>query len=119
MNIQYCIDMAAKQPYVRKQSRHYAIVMDKKGRVVGEGTNEYFKSHPLSAKAGKAVGLPDKICIHAELKALLADRQRKGVKLIVARVDSKGQPAYSEPCLVCKHLLQTDFKHIKSIEFTI
>ena len=117
-SIDYCLDKARAIPYRKHRSRHYAVVLDKRGKIVGEGANQY-KTHPLAAKAGKAVGLPDKQCIHSELAALLSDQKRKAVKLIVCRVDSKGASAYSEPCSVCKHLIMEYFPNIKSIEYSI
>lgn len=119
MNIQYCLKKASETPYLRRQSRHYTVVLDKKGKVVGEARNEYTKTHTLMGVAGKAVGLPDKTCIHSELGALLKDRYKKGVKLIVVRVDSKNKPAYSEPCECCKHIIKEYFPNIKSIEFSV
>ena len=118
-SIDYCLDKARAIPYVKGQTRHYAVVVNKRGRVVGEGRNEYLKTHPLAAKAGKAVGLPAKECVHAELSALLGDRYRKGVKLVVCRVDSRGRSAYSEPCHVCKYTIKEYFPNIKSVEYSI
>lgn len=117
-SIDYCLDKARAILYRKHRSRHYAVVLDKRGKVVGEGANQY-KTHPLAAKAGKAVGLPAKECVHAELSALLSDRYRKGVKLVVCRVDSRGRSAYSEPCQVCKYVIKEYFPNIKSIEYSI
>lgn len=117
-SIEYCLDKARAILYRKHRSRHYAVVLDKRGKVVGEGANQY-KTHPLAAKAGKAVGLPAKECVHAELSALLSDKYRKGVKLVVCRIDSRGRSAYSEPCQVCKYIIKEYFPNIKSVEYSI
>ncbi len=115
MNIQYCIDMAAKQAYVRKQSRHYAVVLDKKGRVVGEAANSYQKTHPIMKKTSNKLGLHKEYC-HAEALAIVRAKG-KGEKLIVARVDNNNKSCYSAPCPICAFLAKE--AGIKSIEFTI
>ena len=119
MNIQYCLDKASETQYKRGETRHYSVVLDRKGRIVGEGRNLYHKTHTLAYKASKRTGNGEKCSTHAELAALLSDRYKKGVKLTVGRVDSRGRSAYSEPCQVCKYVIKEYFPNIKSVEYSI
>lgn len=119
MNIQYCIDKCIESPYIKNQSRHYAIVLDKRGKVVGEGRNDYNKTHTLPFKVGKKMGLSERVCLHAEQQALIRDRHRKGVKLIVVRVGAKNTPLYSAPCKLCAAIIKQHFPNIKTIEFSV
>ena len=114
--LDYCLQKAREIPYVRHQQRHYAIVVDKRGRIVAEAANSYVKTHPQMAKMSSKLGL-DKCFCHAEQLALVRARG-KGCKLFVARVDSKNRPVYSSPCRVCAELIK-ESGHIKSVEFTI
>lgn len=116
-SIDYAIEMARKQPYTKNQQRHYSIILDKRGRMVSQGANSYVVTHPLMHKHSKKLGLC-KDFIHSEVNALIKDKSRKGVKLIVVRIDSKGSPCNSEPCCVCKAVIET-FSNIKTIEYTV
>lgn len=118
MSLQYCIDMARSIPFIRDQKRLFAVVLDKKNRIVSEASNSYTLTHPKQFKAAKRVGLDDKIYCHAELLALIRDKSRRGVKLIVARVTADGKPANAKPCVICETLLK-EFKNIQSVEYTI
>lgn len=110
--------MAAKQPYVKGQSRHYACLVNKKGKIVAESANSYSCSHTKQFHYAKKVGRPEAIFLHSELACLLKDRKRQGVKLFVARVDSKNRPCYSAPCEICAMALK-DYSNVKSIEFSL
>lgn len=118
MNIQYCIDMAAKQPYVKGQSRHYACLVNKKGQVVAESANSYTLTHTKQFHYAKRAGRPEAIYLHSEISCILKDRNRKGVKLFVVRIDSKGKAYYSAPCEVCSLALK-EYTNIKSVEYSI
>lgn len=113
--LQYCVNKACESPYVRGQTRHYAVVTDRKGKIVGEGRNDYTKSHPLMFRTSRKIGL-QKDCIHSEMLAIIRSKG-KGEKIYVARVDSKGNPSYSAPCPVCAVLIKE--AGIKSVEYTI
>lgn len=112
--LDYCVAMANKTPYKRGYSRHYSVVVDRKGRVVGEAANSYTKTHTLMAKTSKKIGLCKEFC-HAEMLAILRARG-KGYKIYISRIDAKGNPCYSAPCPVCSILIKE--AGIKSIEFT-
>lgn len=117
MSIDYCLQRARELPYIRGQQRHFAAVFCKRGRLVSESANSYLKTSPRAFKAASKLGLNDKCYIHAEMRALWLDKKQKGVKLIVVRIGAKGDPMYSEPCLVCKEVLK-DFSNIKFVEYT-
>ena len=118
-HLDYCLQKAREIPYVRHQQRHYAIVVDKRGRVVAEGSNSYTKSSPLMQRLGRMVGVSEYKCfLHAEIKTILRDKTDKGVKLCVARVNAKGEAVNSKPCEVCEYYIKTK-KNIKSIEYTL
>ena len=114
MNLQYCIDKAKEQTYVRKQSRHYCVIVDKRGKIVAEAANDYLKTHTVMHKASRKLGLEKDYC-HSEMLALVRSRG-KGVKMFIARVDSQGNACYSAPCIVCASLIAQS--QIKSVEFT-
>lgn len=78
--------------------------------------NFYEDTKRMAGQLGKKLGLC-KDFIHSEVNALIKDKSRKGFKLIVVRIDSKGNPCNSEPCSVCKAVIAT-FSNIKSLEYT-
>lgn len=114
--LDYCIQKAREIPYVRHQQRHYAVVVDGRGRIVSEGSNSYQKTHPQMAKVSKRLGLVKEFC-HAEQLALLRAKGR-GCKLYVVRVDRNGNPQNSNPCPVCSFLIK-ESGNIKSVEYTV
>lgn len=116
--IQYCLQKAREIPYTKGQNRHYSILLCKRGRIISEGQNHYDKTSPRMKRAGEAVGLPDKTCLHAESLAIFRDKKRQGKKLIVVRVDSKGESCYSAPCPLCCYLIK-EHGGIESVEFSV
>jgi deoxycytidylate deaminase len=115
MSLSYCIAKALEMPYVRNQQRHFAIIVDKRGRIVSSASNSYTKTSTVMAKAAKRVGLECKVFCHAEQLALVRSKG-KGYKIYVARVLSDGSVGNSEPCPVCALLLSES--HIKEVEHT-
>ena len=96
-----CIKLASKLE--NKKQRIYAIIVDKKGRILSSGTNSYTKSHPLQAYYCElATKEQHKIYFHAELQALVNLKGRKADKIFVARVAKNGTPLPSSPCPICK-----------------
>lgn len=114
MNLAYCVRKARETPYRRGEQRHYSCLVDKKGRIISEGRNSYLKTHTIMHRASRKLGL-EKDFIHAEMYCLVMAR-KAGYKLYVARVDAEGNPANSEPCLVCKSLI--DSAGVKVVEYT-
>lgn len=115
--MQKAITKAAIPKHTRGKYRHYAILVDKRGMIVGEGANDYTKTHPKFKKIAEQVGFPDKCFCHAEFVAINNDRYKKGYKLYVARVDCNNKPINSHPCPVCWELIKQT-KYIKSVEWT-
>lgn len=114
--IEYCRKKACEIPHKKGKFRHYAVVLDKKGRIVSEGRNSYVKTHTHMHKASRKLGL-EKDFLHAEVAALLKSKG-VGVKLVVVRVDCNGELMYSKPCPVCE-LLISEAEHIESVEYSI
>jgi deoxycytidylate deaminase len=90
-----------------KKQRIYAIITDKKERILSFGTNSYSKSNPLQAYYCElATKERHKIFIHAELEALVRLKGRKAEKIFVARVNKKNEPVACTPCPICAMALQ-------------
>lgn len=83
-----------------------AIVKDKRGRPLAIGRNSYVKTHPLQAKATKAVGGKTRLYLHAEIAALLKVKDwDKAHTLEVFRFDKQGAPALAKPCPACQWVI--------------
>lgn len=96
-----CIKLASKLE--NKKQRIYAIIVDKKGRILAKGTNSYTKSHPLQAYYCElATKESHKIFVHAELQALVHLKGQEANKIFVARVAKNGTPLPSSPCPICR-----------------
>lgn len=113
----YCVEKARCLPYTYPETRVYAVVLDKRGRIVSESSNSYTKTHPRQAMLASFVGLPHKIYGHAELLALNKDKRLQGRTLVVARVDSTGTARNANPCPICRHAINTHGK-IKTVKFS-
>lgn len=115
--LQYAVARASELPYQSGRSRHYAVLLDKRGKVVTEGSNSYDKTHPVFQRMATTVGLGVKTYQHAEFVVIHRDRNQKGYRLVVARVDSVGNPVNSMPCAVCMKLIRVN-ENIKMVEWT-
>lgn len=116
--ISYAIDKACQTPYEKGQQRHYAVITNKRGRILSEGENSYTKTSPKMKRAGERVGLPDKVFWHAECKAIYSLKEgAKAYKIVVVRVDSEGNPVRSAPCPLCQALIKE--AGIKVVEYTV
>ena len=113
-SLEYALQKCREMPYHRNQSRHYAVIVDKRNRIVAEAGNDYRKTHPLMSKTSKKLGLFKEYC-HAEQLCIVRARG-KGVKMYVVRVDSSGKACYSAPCPVCAVLIAES--DLKSVEFS-
>lgn len=92
-----------------------AYIYDKKGRLLSMGKNSYIKTHPMQAKHAKAVGLPHKQLLHAEIHAISRCRSlEKAYRIVVMRFNSDGTPALAKPCpICCKAISLTPIKVIE------
>lgn len=79
-----------------------ATCFDAKGRVIATANNNYSKSHPIQAHFAKLAGEPYKICLHAEIQALLRTRDKPVDTLLVQRFDKSGNPRLAMPCKTCQ-----------------
>jgi deoxycytidylate deaminase len=94
-----------------------ALIYDRKGRLLTVGRNSYHKTHPLQARAAQAVGLDEKIYLHAEIDALVRLRDwRRAHRMVITRYTRDGQPALARPCPVCARVINQ--AGIKIIEHT-
>ncbi len=117
-SIEYCIQKARELPYIKGEQRHYSLILDKRGKILAESANSYTKSSPKMMRAGKKVGLDLKIYWHSECRALYSVKNVDKIhKLIVVRVDAKGNPAPSHPCIICSTLARE--MGVKSIEYSL
>ena len=96
---------ARKIPYVKGNKRVYAIITDKRGRIVAESANSYVQTHPMQKRLGVASGKPLAEFLHAEMAAIIRSKGR-GHSLYVARVDSKGKPRMAKPCVICQKAIE-------------
>lgn len=105
------------KPRRQKQSIT-ALIFDKKGRVISVGQNSYIKTHPKQAKHAKAVGLPEKQFLHAEIAAIIRCKDlSRAHKILVTRIDRKGRTALAKPCPVCESAIRE--AGIKNVEWTV
>lgn len=92
----------------RKRYTIVATCFDRKGKVVGTGTNNYRKSHPLmqhfAVKAGES---DEKIYLHAELSAVLQSGRKEIHSILVQRFHTNGDLANAMPCLTCQKMLKS------------
>lgn len=94
-----------------------ATAFDRKKKIIGQGVNDYRKSHPLSKLyAEKAGESSDKIYKHAEWSALLAAGNKSVHSMLIQRFTKQGEPALAKPCKTCQVMLK-DFG-VKYVEYT-
>lgn len=93
-----------------------ALVFDKDGICIGQGQNNYSKSHPLQAYFAKKVGKPDQIYLHAEIHAILKARERKIHSINIYRYNALGHPKNAKPCPICIEAIKAF--GIQSINYT-
>ncbi|WEM33206.1 hypothetical protein EJP02_145 [Escherichia phage EJP2] len=89
----------------RRRYRVIARALDKRGRVICTRTNTYKTSHPVQKHFALKVGRPDAIFLHAEISVLLSAKQDVHT-LLIARIDSNGNPALAKPCEICSIAIQ-------------
>jgi deoxycytidylate deaminase len=95
-----------------------ATVFDKRGRVLGTGTNSYTKTHPHQKHLASKVGLHEKIYVHAEVLAIIrASKVGKPHTISIERYGKDGRPLNSEPCPICKLCIKES--GINFVKYTI
>jgi len=87
----------------RKKFHLTCTAFDRKGRVISHGENQYNKSHPLSKRFSIKAGESElKVCIHAEIAAILRARGKQIDSLFVQRFAADGTFALAKPCKSCQ-----------------
>lgn len=115
--LEYCLKKACMIPKTHRY-RLYACVLDKQGNILGEGKNEYLKSHPVQAKYAKIVNRPNAIYLHAECNAIVkALKHGKPYSIWIARAMSNNQSASAKPCDICQLLIKKS--DIRQIHYTV
>lgn len=97
------IEIASRLPY---RYKHCAIVTDKKGKILGIGTNSYTKTHPKQRRYSRLAGQPGRDFLHAEVAAIIRSRKGDPYGLYVARADASGKGCNSKPCPVCEEAIR-------------
>lgn len=116
--LDYAVEKARQLPYEQGCVRIYSVITDTRGRIIGEGSNSYWKTHPLQAFYADQAGLPDKIFLHAEVSAIVRlTYGQEPYKIYIARVDAYGRPCLAAPCPVCNLAIKDH--NIKSVEYTV
>lgn len=94
-----------------------ASIYDRRGRLISMGKNRYTKSHPFQARLARAVGLEEKIYLHAEIEALLRLKNwNRAYRIVVERYTKDGEPALAKPCPICQKALK--MAGIENVEHT-
>ena len=105
-------------PFEKGKHRIYSIVYDKRGRRLSEAGNTYVKSSPVMKSLGENVGMPEKQFWHAECLAIhRIPRGSSPYRIVIARVNSKGESLLSAPCPVCRSAIKQ--AGIKVVEYTV
>jgi deoxycytidylate deaminase len=99
-----------------KKEKQYltAVIYDKRGRVLSIGKNNYTKSHPYQAECAAAVGLPEKIFLHAEIDAIIRCKDlTKAHSIHIFRTGKSGSYLLAKPCPACANAIsKTPIKQV-------
>ena len=94
---------ASKLPFHKGEQRVWAVITDKRGKILSEAGNNYRKSSPVMKKFGQQAGYPEKEFWHAECRAIHnLPYGSAPYKISVARVNRDGDLLPSNPCPVCR-----------------
>jgi deoxycytidylate deaminase len=86
----------------KKQFSLKATTLDKRGRIIAVGFNDYAQTHPVQASLAKQAGCPEKLYLHAEVAAIIKSRKKRIDSIVIERYDSEGRPKLAKPCPVCE-----------------
>lgn len=101
---------------MRKRYTIVATCFDKRGRVLSTGRNSYRKTHPLMAHFAKIAGeSEEKICLHAEVSALIQSRDKKVHSLLVQRIEGQSY-GLAKPCKTCSEAIKAF--GVKFVQYT-
>jgi len=116
--LDYAIEKAREINPDENHVRVYAVITDKRGRIIAEGKNNYVKSHPLQAYYAKMVDNENAIYLHAEIQAMVKCDSNNAHKMYVARVSRQGHPMPARPCKICQTAIE-DLNIVQSVEYTV
>ena len=86
-------------------------ILTKGNKIVSSATN-LGRTHPIQAEYAWRAGYPNKLWLHAEIRALIQANEEADTAF-VARVNRRGETRNAKPCSVCMSaLLDTEIKHL-------
>lgn len=92
---------------MQKRYRIKATTYDRRGVKISTGFNSYTKTHPLqkyfSQKAGDS---EHKVCLHAEVVAILRARGKEIHSIVVERKENNGILGMAKPCKACEEAIR-------------
>ena len=97
--------------------RTIAIFTDKRNNVLSVAGNTYTRTHPQQARWAEKRGVPNKQCLHAEIRAAImltkSGKSEKARYLYIAAVSEAGNVLCAKPCIVCQMMLDESFHEIE------
>ena len=108
------MDYAIKVAQISRSRKRVGALLLYKNRVITHGVNQDTKSHPLQARLAEAVGLSEKIYLHAEISALVKCKSEVDT-IVVARLGGHNgnEIRNAKPCKICQLALEkAGIKHI-------
>ena len=108
------MDYAIKVAQLSRSRKRVGALLLHKNKVVTHGVNQDTKSHPLQARLAEAVGLKEKIYLHAEISALVKCKSEVDT-IVVARLGGHNgkELRNAKPCPICALALkQAGIEHI-------
>ena len=97
--------------------RTVAIFTDKRYNVLSVAGNVYARTHPQQARWAEKRGVPNKQCLHAEIRAAImlakSGKAEKAKYLYIAAVSEAGNILCAKPCVVCQMMLDEQFRNVK------
>ena len=97
--------------------RTVAVFTDKRSNVLSVAGNMYTRTHPQQARWAEKRGVPQKQCLHAEIRAAIMlakiGKANNAKFLYVAAVSLSGNILCAKPCVVCQMMLDEQFPDIE------
>ena len=112
------MDLAIKVAESSKSKKKVGALLLHKNKVITQGVNQDTKSHPLQARLAEAVGLGEKIYLHAEISALVKCKSEVDT-IVVARLGghSGDEIRNAKPCKICELAIRE--AGIKNVYYTM
>lgn len=87
---------------------------DKKGRLLSIAENSYRKTHPYQKRLAQRVGMPQRIYLHAEIRAII--KAKANIHKIEIIRQGKHSLLKAKPCPICMEAINE--AGIKVIEYS-